>query len=123
MKYDTVEMNSGRIYCPSTDEIILSMDEPNGIMENAKALIAAWNTVTIDQPIFNNNEIRIAWEKYLHKFPEEDREDDVYDKICDFLEGYEAPAWRVYEIQTTGWASGPVMNTDWFVVLVDTVIE
>ena len=63
------------------------------------------------------------WEKYLSQFEEETREHDLYDKICNFLEEYVAPGWRVYQIETSGIACGPVSNTDWYVVLDDTIIE
>jgi hypothetical protein len=124
MKYDYVEMISGRIYCPSTDEVIMTLDEMQPINEEAKALMAAWYSHDIlDSAVFNNEKISKDWEEYLNEFPEETRQHDLYDKLCNFLEDYEAPGWRVYQIETSGLACGPVSHTDWYVVLEDTVIE
>lgn len=123
MKYDTVEMISGRLYCPSTGEEIMSLDNLEPINNEAKALIAAWYSCVIEQPVFNNDKIKNAWEEYLQKFPEDSQFYDLYEKISEFLDEYEAPGWRVYEIMTSGLACGPVENTDWYVVLEDTVIE
>lgn len=123
MKYDTVEMNSGRIYCPSTDEVIMTLDELAPVKEDAKALIALWHSEIIDQPTINDEKIRKDWEEYLDKFDEETRYFDLYEKLFTFLEEYEAPDWRVYQIETSGMACGPVSSTVWYVVLADTVIE
>lgn len=123
MQYDFVYMISGRLYCPSTDEVIITLDEMMPINEEAKALIAFWYNEIMDDPVCNNEVIRNAWQDYLGQFEEDTRHFDLYEKLSTFLEEYEAPGWRTYQIETSGMACGPVSHTDWFVVLKDTVIE
>ena len=40
-----------------------------------------------------------------------------------FLEKYENPEWKVYELRFSGMACGPISYTVWFVVKADTIID
>ena len=122
MKNDNIEMYSGRIYCPSTDEEIFNLDwEP--INETATALIAAWFSCVIEDPVFNNESIKNDWESFFENCSQEEKQSNFYDFLSAFLENYDAPQWRVYQVETSGISCGPSSNTDWYVVLADTVIE
>jgi hypothetical protein len=123
MQYDTIDMISGRIYCPSTDEEIFTLEELAPINQKAKAVIAAWFSCVIDQPVFNHEGFKKDWESFFDKYRKETKRKDFFDLLTEFLEEYETPEWRVYEVHTSGLACGPVFNTDWYVVLADTVIE
>ena len=122
MIYDNIELYSGRIYCPSTDEEIFNLEwEP--INQSATALIAAWFSCAIDDPVFNNESLKNDWELFFEKHSTEENQNNIYDILSDFLDKYDAPQWRVYQIETSGLSCGPSSNTDWYVVLADTVVE
>jgi hypothetical protein len=123
MKYDHIEMHSGRMFCPSTNEEIFTLDDLVPINEQAKALIATWCSEYIDEPVFNHEGFRDNWESFLNKNKKQDVEFMLSDFLYEFLVDYEESCWRVFEISTSGFACGPIYSTEWYVVLADTIIE
>ena len=144
MKYDRIEMYSGRIYCQSTEEEIFSVE--GGINKTAKALIAYWSVYERSSDlVFNHIRFKNDWEAYIEKHPIKvsegnnskydifykcQLENNLYDIICDFLDEYVAPEWRVSEIITTDMdilqldLSANLSNEAfWIVVFADTVVE
>ena len=112
-----------RIYCPSTNEVILDQ-AADDLNHDAEALIGYWHDDGIDEPYCNNKTLEKEWEERYNNFLEtEDDEFDVFDLLSDFLEKYENPEWKVYELRFSGMACGPISYTVWFVVKADTIID
>lgn len=117
----TPSMESDRMYCPSTDEVIFAPDYEE-INESADAFIAYWHGEVLDQPSITDEKLKAAWDEYFEKW--NDSEDiDIWDSVEKFLIDYENPAWIVYECTFHGIACGPVSTTVYYVVKADTVIE
>jgi hypothetical protein len=108
------------LYCPSTEEIILSY-RPEEINEQAEAFIARWSNEASTKPLIKDVTLQTAWEKFLEReFKKELFSDKIVNK---FLNGIDDPEWVVYT--TTFETSQYLLEeiTVWYVVLADTVVE
>jgi hypothetical protein len=110
-----------RMYCPSTDEIILAPNEE--INDTADALKGYWHCESMDEPEIKDSELKKAWNDYYENYLKDkdlDWDDDDYRK---FFQKLDRPDWIAWECVFHGIACGPVSFTVIFVVKADTVIE
>jgi hypothetical protein len=112
-----------RIYCPCTDETLLEPGH-NGILSKPAAIIGHWLDEDMNEPFIKNKDLQAAWEKYYNDYL--DKEDDELhplDVLIGFLEDYNNPAWKVFQLTERGMACGPTFHTAWLVVPADTIVE
>jgi hypothetical protein len=116
------EMDTDRMYCPSTDETIFApyYEEIN---ENAEAFIAYWHGEVLDQPSITDEKLKAAWEKYFEKWDELAEELLPFEIVEKFLKSYRISKWKVLECTFHGMACGPVSTTIYYVVKADTIID
>jgi hypothetical protein len=114
-------MDTDRMYCPSTDEVIFAPDYEE-INENAEAFIAYWHGEVLDQPSITDEKLKAAWEEYFKKWKVSE-DIDIWNSVEKFLIDYENPSWIVYECTFNGMACGPISTTVYYVIKADTVIE
>ena len=115
-------MESDRMYCPSTDEVIFAPDYEE-INENADAFIAYWHGEVLDQPSITDEKLKVAWEKYFENWDELYEELGPFEIVEKFLKSYRNSKWKVMECTFHGMACGPVSTTVYYVVKADTIIE
>ena len=114
-------MDTDRMYCPSTDEVIFAPDYEE-INENADAFIASWNASMLGESIITDKTLEAAWDKFYIEVLK-DKRGYIWDDFRNFLKAYDNPEWIVYECDFYGMACGPTCDTLVFVVKADTVIE
>lgn len=114
-------MDTDRMYCPSTGEVIFApyYEEIN---ESAEAFIAYWHGEVLDQPEIKDTKLKASWDKYLSKW-NESNDIDIFEAVEKFLKKYKNEEWIVYECTFYGMACGPTTTTIYYVVKSDTVIE
>jgi hypothetical protein len=116
------DMDTDRMYCPSTDEVIFAPDYEE-INDSAEAFIAYWHGEVLDQPEIKDPKLKVAWDKYFEKWDELSEEMFPFDIVEKFLRSYRNSKWKVFECTFHGMACGPVSTTVYYVVKDDTFIE
>jgi hypothetical protein len=105
---------------PTTCELIVE-EECN---DDAKSLIGYWLGGFLDEPHFNNETLKAAWEAFVENFYRDNSGTPFcWDALDKFLEEYDNPAWIGYEITSSGIACGPISFTEVFIVENDVVVE
>lgn len=112
---------SQRIYCPSTDEALISSSK-SGFNSDATAFIAMWHVEFLSIPVFNNLQLQSAWEKFVAQ-GEKEGGSDTLNALLEFLEGYSNEQWKVYACEYDEPNMGIGRTTVYLVVKNDTVLE
>lgn len=118
----SVNIETERMYCPSTDEVIFAPDFEE-IDESAEAFIAYWHDEVLDEPSITDSDLESAWNEFYEKWDDLTEDLDPCEAVEKFLREYENPQWIVYECLYSGMACGPVSNTVYYVVKADTIID
>lgn len=116
------KMDTDRMYCPSSQELVFS-PELEELNAKANALIAYWHTEALEQPFIKDENLKLAWDRYLTHWKETDEETDIWVPVQNFLSNYENQDWIVYECTFYEQTCGPSSETIFFVVKADTIIE
>ena len=109
-----------RIYCPSTDEVLIAPDLKN-INSKAEAFIGCWQSIALDRPSIKNQDLKDAWSRYVEKNLKKTH--PTWEDYQAFFREYENPNWVAYECEFRGDPSMPFFLTDIYVVKADTVLE
>ena len=112
-----------RIYCPCTDETLLKPGH-GGIRPEPDAIIGHWLDEEMNEPFLKNKDLQAAWEKCYNDYLDKE-DDDLHplDVLVGFLNDYNNPSWKVFQLNERGMACGPTFQTAWLVVPADTIIE
>ena len=97
MKYIKLDLSHDNFYCPATGTHIQSKDhfEPE-----SSSLKAYWiSDVGLDEPAFDDAKLEEAWATFSKKLTEND-EVLEWEKLEEFLVGYDKPNYVAFEIST-----------------------
>lgn len=119
-KVISFDFYSQRMYCPSTDEVLVYLED---IMEEASALIAYFLLGYLDTPFVKDDQLAAAWDAYYARWDEWGDELEDWEKLEMFLREYDQPEWITLEHTDHGYACGPIGQTVYWVVKADTIIE
>lgn len=118
--HSPINVESQRIYCPSTDEEIYTPFE--GVNDKASAFIAWWHHEILGDPVIKDPQLKSAWEQFLAE-REEDDDFDYFDGVVEFLEGYENEEWIVLRCEYEEMGCGPITTIVYLVVKNDTIVD
>jgi len=111
----------GRMYCPSTDEIIFAPDLQN-IHNKADAFIGCWPSISMDRPSIKDQELKDAWKRHFEK--NIDKNNPTWQAYYqEFFRQYENPEWVASECEFRGDPSLPFIFSDIYVVKADNILE
>lgn len=116
------EMDTDRMYCPSTDEVIFAPGYEE-INEDAEAFVAYWHGEVLQEPSIKDEKLAAAWDKYYEGWDKIMEDTDEWEAVEKFLKDYKNPEWKVMECTFYGMNCGPTSTTVYYVVRADTIIE
>lgn len=120
MKTDVLNYSLYQMYNPKTGEIIVGEE----CDDDAKSLKGYWLGGFLDEPHFNDETLRTAWEDYFEKLGNDNSDSiNTWDVLDGFLEEFDNPEWKAYEITSYGIACGPVSSTVIYIVDENVIVE
>jgi len=113
-----LELDHFNFYCPATGEQILSDDDCN---DNAKSFVGYWLDEFMTEPTIKNKQLAADWEKFYDELEEKHNREPKYNEVEQFLIDYPQQNWVIYKITNCGMACGPVCNTVFIVLDMNTL--
>lgn len=124
MQIVELELSHYNFFCPVTGEYIVKEGEPAN--DDVPSLMGYWVNEVIDEPFIKNPALQKGYDLFL--LSEKAENENFYldfEAVEKFLSTLEAENWVTYKITTKGMScnGGPVWETVYFVIDMDTVLE